>query len=74
VILVAVGDDDRLDGVSAFPEIAEVRQYQVDAVHLAVGNRTPQSITTIRPSYSITDMFLPISPSPPSGRTRSVPR
>ena len=38
----------------------------------AVGNRRPQSTTTIRPSYSTTVMFLPISPTPPSGRTRSV--
>ena len=39
----------------------------------AVGKRRPQSTTTIRPSYSTTVMFLPISPTPPSGRTRSVP-
>ena len=38
-----------------------------------VGNRRPRSTTTIRPSYSTTVMFLPISPSPPSGRTRSLP-
>src|ERR1700751_6413594 len=36
-----------------------------------VGNRRPVSTTTIRPSYSTTVMFFPISPSPPSGRTRS---
>src|SRR5436190_4405538 len=36
----------------------------------AVGNRRPTSTTTIRSSYSTTVMFLPISPSPPSGRTR----
>src|SRR2546423_4873724 len=36
-----------------------------------VGNISPVSTTTIRPSYSTTVMFLPISPSPPSGRTRS---
>ena len=38
-----------------------------------VGKRSPVSTTTIRPSYSTTVMFLPISPRPPSGRTRSVP-
>src|SRR6202008_296895 len=37
-----------------------------------VGKRSPVSTTTIRPSYSTTVMFLPISPRPPSGRTRSV--
>src|ERR1019366_2338838 len=37
-----------------------------------VGNRSPVSTTTIRPSYSTTIMFLPISPRPPSGRTRSL--
>src|SRR5215218_4088170 len=39
----------------------------------AVGKRSPTSTTTIRSSYSRTIMFLPISPSPPSGRTRNVP-
>src|SRR5581483_9047212 len=38
-----------------------------------VGKRSPVSTTTIRPSYSTTVMFLPISPRPPSGRTRKVP-
>ena len=33
-----------------------------------VGKRRPTSTTTIRPSYSTTVMFLPISPSPPSGQ------
>src|ERR1700761_3151610 len=37
-----------------------------------VGKRSPVSTTTIRPSYSTTVMFLPISPRPPSGSTRSV--
>src|SRR4051812_43518168 len=39
----------------------------------AVGKRSPTSTTTMRSSYSRTIMFLPISPSPPRGRTRSVP-
>src|SRR3954447_22925374 len=39
----------------------------------AVGKRRPVSTTTIRPSSSTTVMFLPISPSPPRGRTRMVP-
>src|ERR1041384_7687732 len=37
----------------------------------AVGNIRPVSTTTMRPSYSTTVMFLPISPNPPSGSTRS---
>ena len=37
-----------------------------------VGKRSPTSTTTIRPSYSTTVMFLPISPRPPRGSTRSV--
>src|SRR4051795_2321524 len=36
-----------------------------------VGNISPVSTTTIRPSCSTAVMFLPISPSPPSGRTLS---
>src|SRR3954449_4285006 len=39
----------------------------------AVGKRRPTSTTTIRSSYSTTVMFLPISPSPPRGRTRNGP-
>src|SRR4051794_36137335 len=39
----------------------------------AVGKRRPTSTTTMRPSYSMTVMFLPISPSPPRGRTRRGP-
>src|SRR6478672_2140427 len=38
-----------------------------------VGNIRPVSTTTMRSSYSTTVMFFPISPSPPSGRTRSLP-
>src|SRR3977135_291441 len=38
-----------------------------------VGKRRPTSTTTMRPSYSTTVMFLPISPRPPSGRTRRTP-
>src|SRR3954452_2269416 len=39
----------------------------------AVGNIRPVSTTTIRPSYSTTVMFLPISPSPPRGRIFRAP-
>src|SRR5437763_7405553 len=35
-----------------------------------VGNISPVSTTTMPPPYSTSVMFLPISPSPPSGRTR----
>ena len=35
------------------------------------GNIRPQSITTISSPYSKTYMFLPISPTPPSGMMRS---
>src|SRR3954451_3426863 len=35
-------------------------------------NISPLSTTTIDPSYSTTVMFLPISPRPPSGRTRRL--
>src|SRR4051794_1400640 len=38
-----------------------------------VGNISPLSTTTIAPPYSTTIMFLPISPRPPSGRTRRTP-
>src|SRR6266545_7256797 len=37
----------------------------------AVGNISPVSTITIRPSTSTAVMFLPISPRPPSGRIRT---
>ena len=39
----------------------------------ASGNRTPQSMTSSRPSNSSTAMFRPISPRPPSAMTRRPP-
>src|SRR5512144_88629 len=39
----------------------------------AVGNISPVSTITIRPSASIAVMFLPISPSPPRGTIRTLP-
>ncbi len=35
------------------------------------GNMSPQSMTTMSSPYSKTYMFLPISPTPPSGMMRS---
>ena len=35
------------------------------------GNINPQSMTTMSSPYSKTYMFLPISPTPPSGMMRS---
>src|SRR5258705_9432034 len=35
------------------------------------GNMRPQSMTTMSSPYSMTYMFLPISPTPPSGMIRS---
>ncbi len=40
VILVAVGDDDRLDVVDPLAQVREVRQHEVDAHHL--GGREAQ--------------------------------
>lgn len=37
------------------------------------GKPRPQSITTISSLYSITVIFLPISPSPPKGMMRILP-
>src|SRR3954466_8220072 len=37
------------------------------------GKARPQSITTMSSPYSNRVMFRPISPTPPSGRTRSTP-
>src|SRR3954468_1461684 len=36
------------------------------------GNISPQSITTMSSPYSNTYMFLPISPTPPSGMMRRI--
>ena len=70
---MAVGDDDRLD-VLARARAGRRSPGSTRSIPSisAVGNRSPVSTTTIRSSYSTTVMFLPISPRPPSGRTRSV--
>ena len=41
VVLVAVGDDDRLDVLGALAQVGEVRQHEVDAEH--VGGREAQA-------------------------------
>ena len=53
--------DDRLDVIG--PHLFEIRQDEVDAEHLRVGNIRPVSTTTIGCGGTpITIMFLPISP------------
>ena len=71
VVLVAVRDDDR---PRCRPRARAGRRSRAGRGRCRacrrVGKRRPTSTTTMRPSYSTTVMFLPISPSPPSGRTR----
>ena len=74
VVLVAVGDDDALDVAARAragrrSRAARGRCPSCRPSGSAGRRRRPRS----RPSYSTTVMFLPISPSPPSGRTRSLP-
>ena len=72
VVLVTVGEHDRLDVGLALAQVGEVRAAPGRCPSWSgAGKRRPVSTTTIRPSYSTTVMFLPISPSPPRGRTRS---
>ena len=73
VVLVPVGQDDRLDVVEPVPDVVEVGQDQVDAGLVASGNSTPQSTISSRPPYSKTVMLRPISPRPPRATMRSAP-
>jgi hypothetical protein len=67
VVLVAMGQDQRLDLVEAVADRIEVGQDQVDPGVDSSGNSTPQSTISRRPSYSKTVMLRPTSPRPPSG-------
>ena len=40
MVLVAVGDDDRLDVLGALPQVAEIGEHEIDAEH--VRGREPQ--------------------------------
>ena len=41
MVLVAVGEDDRLDRVGVVAQVREVGQHQVDAGHVGVGEHDP---------------------------------
>ena len=41
MVLVAVGEDDPVDPVGVLPEVGEVRQHQVHARHVRVGEHDP---------------------------------
>ncbi len=41
VVLVAVGEDERLDPLGVLPQVGEVGQDQVDPVHVRVGEHQP---------------------------------
>src|SRR3954447_9204997 len=53
------------------------RRYEMSGITRSIpnisssGNISPQSMTTMSSPYSTTYMFLPISPTPPSGMIRS---
>ena len=71
VVLVGVGDQERLDVGPALLEVGHVGMTRSMPNISSSGNISPQSITTISSPYSKTYMFLPISPTPPSGMIRS---
>ena len=64
VVPVAVSQHDRLDLIQAAVEVREVRQDEVDARLVVLGEQHPQSTINNRPAYSNTAMFRPISPNP----------
>ena len=41
VVLVAVGDDTAFDAVCVLAELGEVREHQVDPVHVGIGEHQP---------------------------------
>ncbi len=41
VVLVAVGEDERLDPLGVLPQVGEIGQDQVDPVHVRVGKHQP---------------------------------
>ncbi len=73
VVLVAVGEHQRLDVVEAVPDRAKSGRIRSTPGWWSSGNSTPQSTISRRPSYSKTVMLRPTSPRPPSGVTRRPP-
>ncbi len=51
VVFVAVGDDDPPDAIDLIQEVGDVRDDEVDAEHLVLGNITPTSMMTMSRSY-----------------------
>ncbi len=71
MVLVPVGEHDRLDVIGASRNIEKSGSTRSMPSISAVGNISPVSTTTIRPWCSTTVMFFPISPSPPRGVIRT---
>ena len=72
VVLVAVGEDDRLDVVDAVAQVGEVGKDEVDAEHL--GGREHQAGVDDDDAAVVLDHghVLADLPSPPRGSTRSL--
>ena len=68
MILVPVGEQNALDLAFVLFEIRRVGDDEVHAEHAVVGEA---HAATISSAYSMTVMFLPISPMPPSGMMRT---
>ena len=74
VVLVTVGEHDRLDVVEPVQDRREVGQDQVHAGLRPRPGTAPRSRrSSSLPSYSKTVMLRPMAPSPPSGMTRRPP-
>ena len=72
VILVAVGEDQRLHLGAARLDVGQVRNDQIDAELVGVGEHHAgvDQDGRVLPGHAI--MFMPNSPRPPRGTTSSV--
>ena len=71
VVLVPVGEDDAQQPVEVLGDVTVIADDEVDAVQLVSGNLTPASTRMRSSPNSIRVEFLPTSPTPPSGLTRT---
>ncbi len=72
VVLVAVGDDDRLDVVGALAQVGEVGQHEVDPDHLR-GREAQADVDDDDPPVVLDDgHVLADLPEPPEGQDAQV--
>jgi len=71
VVFVAVGEHDAVDALGVLVEVGEVRQHEVHAGHVGLGEHDP-AVEDQDPAVHLdAGAVAPISPRPPKNTTRT---